>query len=274
MEIFFTERGGASRGCAGQSRSGMSKFSSSDTKIGAFFDLDGTLTSGSSLEWNYFLALRTQKEIPAKNYWLWLAHASRLALKGIAQMSHANKMYLRGVASALRGSAPKFLPQAMQQMVWHARQGHFIAIISGSLEVLAKDAAKKITDEWGTRGMSNAIHVVATQLEERAGCWTGRIIGPARIGAAKAESVRSLAAELKLDLSRSYAYGNTASDIPMLAAVGRPATVNASPDLRDVARRKGWAQIVWQKECSGDQRAQETKRSGNKSITKAAEKLA
>ncbi|HXM99344.1 MAG TPA: HAD family hydrolase [Candidatus Dormibacteraeota bacterium] len=250
----------------------MKEFSLGDKKIAAFFDLDGTLTAGSSLEWKYFLNIRARRMIAAKNYWLWLAHAMRLAPRGLAQMRHANKMYLRGVATDLRCPIPTFLPQALQQVAWHARQGHLIVIITGSLEPLAKDVARRIGNELAKRGIKSAIQIVATQLEECAGTWTGRIIGPARIGAAKAESLRSLARELNLDLSRCYAYGNTESDVPMLEAVGKPATVNASLDLRDVARRQGWPEILWKKEGSLDGSAKETQpRNGG---AETAEKLA
>ena len=248
----------------------MKEFSVGDRRTAAFFDLDGTLTSGSSLEWKYFLNIRARRMIAAKNYWFWLAHAMRVAPKGIAQVLHANKMYLRGVATDLRCPIPAFLPQAIQQVAWHARQGHFIVIITGSLEPLAKDVARRIANELAKRGINSVIHVVATQLEESVGVWTGRIIGPARIGAAKAESLRTLAHDLNLDLSRCYAYGNTVSDVPMLAAVGRPATVNASLDLRDVARRESWPEIFWQKGSLRD--GGETQR--HKGVTDTAEKWA
>jgi HAD superfamily hydrolase (TIGR01490 family) len=250
----------------------VTNFSFSDKKIAAFFDLDGTLTAGNSLEWNYFSILRLQRKIRAKNYWFWLAHAFRLAPRGIAQMLHANKMYLRGVAADTQCPKPAFLPQALQQIAWHARQGHLIMIISGSLEALVKDAASRIRNELANLGINSAIHVVATQLEERAGTWTGRLAGPARIGAAKAEGVRGLAMELNLDLSRCYAYGNTRTDIPMLEAVGRPAAVNASNDLRDVARRKCWPEIIWQKENSRESSAKEIQQ--HQDVSEAAGKLA
>src|ERR1700730_8750994 len=97
----------------------------------------------------------------AKNDWFWLAHAMRVAPKGIAQVLHANKMYLRGVATDLRCPIPAFLPQAIQQVAWHARQGHFIVIITGSLEPLAKDVARRIANELAKRGINSVIHVVA-----------------------------------------------------------------------------------------------------------------
>lgn len=223
----------------------MIEISPREKRVAAFFDLDGTLTSGPSLEWKYFLALWKEKKIAPMNYFRWLSEALRLAPQGIQQMRHANKMYLRGVASASPVPTPLFLPQALDQAAWHARQGHLLVIVSGTLEPLAGNAVKLLEAELARRGIHCFVRGIATQLEKHLGKWTGRIIGQAKIGEVKAQRLRLLAAELNLDLARCYAYGDSINDIPMLAAVGRPATVNASPDLHGVARRKGWAEILW-----------------------------
>jgi HAD superfamily hydrolase (TIGR01490 family) len=252
----------------------MKEFSAGQKRIAAFFDLDGTLTSGHSLEWSYFQALRKQGKIAAGNYVRWLREAVRLAPRGILQMRHANKMYLRGVASDFRMPAPTFLRQALDQVAWHARQGHIIVMVSGTLEPLAKHAAKRLEEELAKRGIGSAVRVFATRLEEHAGKWTGRIVGEARTGEAKAEVLRALAAELNLNLARCYAYGDTTNDTAMLALAGRPATVNASQDLGDVARREGWAEISWKKE---ERRTRKTERVGSdekESGSATAERLA
>jgi HAD superfamily hydrolase (TIGR01490 family) len=252
----------------------VKEFSAGQARVAAFFDLDGTLTSGRSLEWNHFRSLRKQGKIAGRNYLCCLREAIRLAPRGILQIRHANKMYLRGVASEVRMPAPTFLRQALDQVAWHARQGHLIAMVSGTLEPLAKQAAKRLEEELAKRGIGSVVRVFATRLEEHAGKWTGRIVGEAMIGEAKAEVLRALAAELNLNLARCYAYGDTTNDTAMLALVGRPATVNASQDLRDVARREGWAEISWQKE---ERRTQKTEnvRSGEKERGPAtAERLA
>jgi phosphoserine phosphatase len=82
-------------------------------------------------------------------------------------------------------------------------------------------------------------------LEEGDGRWTGRIIGDAMIGEAKARAIRRLAAEEGFDLARCYAYGNATSDRWMLGAVGRPVAVNPSPDLRRIAHLHDWPVLLW-----------------------------
>jgi HAD superfamily hydrolase (TIGR01490 family) len=252
----------------------MKEFSSGQKRVAAFFDLDGTLTAGHSLEWNYFLALRERKKIPAINYLRWLREALRLAPRGISQMRHANKMYLRGVPCDCQLPAPKFLRQALDQVAWHARQGHLVVLVSGTLEPLAKRAADFMEADLLRRGIDSTVRVFATQLQEHGAKWTGRIISEARIGKAKAESLHLFAAELNLNLARCYAYGDSIHDIPMLALVGRPATVNASPDLRDVARREGWPEISWQRETPGARRTGEIIPAKQTSGSPAAERWA
>src|SRR5438105_15226073 len=68
-------------------------------RLAAFFDLDGTLLPLPSLERQLFRMLRYRREIPMKNYFVWLREALKLLPRGIRCVMHANKMYLRGVHS-------------------------------------------------------------------------------------------------------------------------------------------------------------------------------
>jgi HAD superfamily hydrolase (TIGR01490 family) len=217
-------------------------------RVAAFFDLDGTLLAGPSLERRFFAWLRMRQEISAKNYLWWLADAARLAPHGIAAMRHANKMYLRGVRAA-EGRAgmmlPEFFSTAMERMAWHARQGHQIVIVSGTLEPLAREVALGVEAELEARGVVAEVRVCATSLEERDGRWTGRVLGEAMYGEAKAREVRKMAAELRLDLAQCFAYGDTSIDQWMLASVGRAAVVNPSEDLQQIAQRERWAVLWW-----------------------------
>jgi phosphoserine phosphatase len=43
-----------------------------------------------------------------------------------------------------------------------------------------------------------------------------------------------------IDLSESYAYSDSESDLPMLRAVGHPVAVNPDGPLARVARQEGW----------------------------------
>jgi HAD superfamily hydrolase (TIGR01490 family) len=230
--------------------------------VAAFFDLDGTLMPRPSLEMRFFLLLRYRKMIGIRNYFLWLREAARLVPRGVNQIMHANKMYLRGISvdeKDLLKHLP-FYPEAMERLAWHTERRHLIVIVSGTLESLAERAARELEVELGARGLVCEIRVCATRLEGKKGRWTGRIVGEAMFGEAKARAIRRIAAEADLDLQRCFACGDSSSDKWMLEAVGKPAAVNPSNDLARIARRNEWEILRWGKEKTFTQRAQRAQR--------------
>ena len=52
--------------------------------------------------------------------------------------------------------------------------------------------------------------------------------------------IRELAEEHGYDLSASYAYSDSFTDLPMLELVGHPVAVNPDGELRAVATERGW----------------------------------
>jgi len=231
-------------------------------RIAAFFDLDGTLIAEPSLEWRFFVNLRQRRAVPTRNYFLWLARALWLAPRGMDMVRHANKMYLRGLCANGGGSpdygqlprrgsrqaemdVPRFFPEGVNQVAWHARQGHAIVLVSGTLAPLAQEMALALTVLLAVRGIGASVAVCATRLEENDGRWTGRIVGDAMFGAAKGRAVRRLAKEEGFDLARCYAYGDSASDRALLEAVGRPCVVNPLGEMGRLARKREWAVLAW-----------------------------
>ncbi|HXN53423.1 MAG TPA: HAD-IB family hydrolase [Candidatus Acidoferrum sp.] len=224
-------------------------------RVAAFFDLDGTLIARPSLERRLFAELRYRRVIPMRNYFLWLARAAWLAPRGIQMMRHANKMYLRGVCAGESGSrrgsgqpemaVPRFFPEGVDQVAWHAQQGHAIVLVSGTLALLAQEIALALVVRLAVRGIAASVAVCATRLEENEGRWTGRIVGDAMFGEAKARAVRRLAVEKGFELAQCCAYGDRASDRWMLEAVGRAVAVNPSRRMERLARRRGWSMLKW-----------------------------
>jgi phosphoserine phosphatase len=252
--------------------------------IAAFFDLDGTLTPLPSLEQRFIRTLRYRREISAKNYLSWLKEAVRLMPRGIDTVVQANKMYLKGVKSFAesdgenRGDSsghtnghqaegqasahsslvpprnarhnprlpvPHFFAEGVKRVAWHAKRGHAIVLVSGTLEPLASAAAFALVLRLAVSGVTSSIGVCATRLEEAEGMWTGRVVGEAMFGEAKERAVETCAEEMQLDLSQCYAYGNSANDRWLLAAVGKPAAVNPSRKLARIAREQGWPVLHW-----------------------------
>jgi HAD superfamily hydrolase (TIGR01490 family) len=256
--------------------------------IAAFFDLDGTLVSLPSLERRLYRTLRYRRAIPVKNYFLWLKEAMRLIPRGISAILQANKMYLRGaqifderaegdgdISSWHKGGhqaegqasapprrnprlpVPSFFAQGIETVAWHAKQAHEVVLISGTLEPLAQGAARVMEAELAARGITVTIRVCATRLEEMDGRWTGRVLGEAMFGKAKARAAKRLAEEMLLDLGRCYAYGDSWNDRWMMQTVGRPAAVNPSKNLAGIAQTRGWPVLNWEGKESRTQRRRE-----------------
>ena len=291
-----------------------------DVQVAAFFDLDGTLTPLPSLERRFFRVLRYRREVPLKNYFLWLKEALRLLPYGVSAVTKANKMYLRGVQSVgedefenrsgnfweptvleesgagndgvpsahasgqperlgasqaggqtsaappkrarrnPRLPVPRFFANAVERVAWHAKRGHAIVLVSGTLEPLATAGALELEAELAARMVVAKIRVCATRLEEIDRRWTGGILGEAMFGEAKARAIRALAQELKLDLARCYAYGDSANDEAVLACVGNPIAVNPSRRLARIAHESGWPLLRWAEGEQLTERAQSSPR--------------
>lgn len=217
--------------------------------VGAFFDLDGTLLDGPSLEWRFIWYLLAQREIAPRNASRWLAYALSKAVKGSRDAIWGNKFYLSRLRESLaadwdksletrKNALPglKFSTAALETIQWHLARQHRVFVVSGTPEPLAWVAKRRIGLDIG---------ICATQLEVSMGRWTGKLVGPHMTGLAKARAVHSLAEQHGLALSRSYAYGNSIFDAPMLEAVANPRAVNASPGLVHFARSRGWQMCVW-----------------------------
>lgn len=245
-------------------------------RTAAFFDLDGTLLPLPSLEQRLFRVLCYRREIPVKNYFLWLGEALKLLPHGMGAVKHRNKMYLKGVPHLKPSGArdrgdtsvhksgqqeqgqapvppkhnprwpvPRFFEEGVERVVRHIAQGHAIVIVSGTLEPLAEAAAQALEAKLAARGIGIGIQVCATRLEEGEGRWSGRILGEAMFGTAKARAIIRMAEKMRLDLSESWAYGDSAEDRWMLLSVGNPVAVNPTPKLARIAWKQSWPVLRW-----------------------------
>lgn len=105
--------------------------------------------------------------------------------------------------------------------------------------------------------MLGADRVVATRMVVGDdGCFTGEVEYYA-YGPTKAEAVRELAESEGYDLSRCYAYSDSATDIPMLEAVGHPFAVNPDRTLRREAVSREWPVLSFDKPVRLKQRLPE-----------------
>jgi HAD superfamily hydrolase (TIGR01490 family) len=125
---------------------------------------------------------------------------------------------------------PYVYAEALDLMELHRSEGRRIYIVSSSPEEVVRPLARHF-------GVSGVIATRAAIGED--GRYTGELEFYA-YGADKADAVRAMAARTGIDLGRSFAYSDSATDLPLLEAVGNPVAVNPDRELRKVAEERGW----------------------------------
>ncbi len=86
--------------------------------------------------------------------------------------------------------------------------------------------------------------VIASQLAIEDGRYTGDIDFYA-YAENKAAAIAELAERRGYDLTRSYAYSDSITDVHMLEIVGHPHAVNPDKELRRTAQERGWPVLVF-----------------------------
>jgi HAD superfamily hydrolase (TIGR01490 family) len=124
---------------------------------------------------------------------------------------------------------PFVYQEALDLIALHRALGRRVYIVSSSPE----EVVRPLAEHFGI------LDVVATKAEIVDGRYTGELAFYA-YGEGKAEAIQREAARVGIDLSGSYAYSDSVTDLPMLEAVGNPVAVNPDRDLRKVALDKGW----------------------------------
>ncbi len=126
---------------------------------------------------------------------------------------------------------PRVYVQMLDEVHAHQDAGRATFIVSAAGNGVVAALAQVLGMEGG----------IGTRYEvDGDGNFTGRFDGPFVYGAGKVEAMQAFAAEHDVDLSASYAYSDSLSDLPMLRAVGHPVAVNPDPHLAEIARQEGW----------------------------------
>jgi len=132
--------------------------------------------------------------------------------------------------AVLAGVLPRVYPQMLRVAWEHQDAGREVYICTAAAHELAEVLATVLGFDGG----------VGARSEVRDGVYTGRPHGPFTYREGKAQALRELAAERGIDLSASWAYSDSESDLPMLRAVGHPVAVNPDATLARIAREEGW----------------------------------
>jgi len=220
-------------------------------RAAAFFDLDRTLMAGSSgmhfARAAYRSGLVTRPQL-AK----WGLEHVRFRLQGstderTAQVLSQVKELLAGVPERdiermapglLAGVLPRIYPAMLDEVRAHQDAGRATFIVSAAGNGLVEALARVLGMDGG----------IGTSYEvDGDGRLTGRIEEPFVYAEGKVVAMSHFAGEHGVDLSESWAYSDSASDLPMLRAVGNPVAVNPDRELAEVAAAEGWRVMRFEK---------------------------
>jgi HAD superfamily hydrolase (TIGR01490 family) len=112
----------------------------------------------------------------------------------------------------------------------HRAAGRKVYLVSASPEEIVAPLAQHL----GLDGI-----IASRALLDHEGRYTGEVAFYC-YGEHKVEAIEQLAAREGIDLTRSFAYSDSATDIPMLRSVGHPIAVNPDRGLIRVALAEGW----------------------------------
>lgn len=209
-------------------------------KIGVFVDIDRTLYHHYSQQ--AFLKYLQNEGVVSR--WASLRLLDYLILEKIGVLSHELLMntayrFTRGWReSDLAEHAARFfkieiIPGLVHNMIPilkdHSERGHQIFLVSEVIRPLARQFKEFV----------GARDIASTRLQKHAGRYTGKVLHLC-FGEDKAIQTRRLAKKYKIDLGKSYAYGDSPADFAMLKLVKHPVAVRPKKALKHEALLRGW----------------------------------
>jgi HAD superfamily hydrolase (TIGR01490 family) len=220
-------------------------------RAGAFFDLDKTLMAGSS--GMHFARAASRRGIISRSQVLrWGRDHMRYRLRGATdeetkQVLQVARDLITGVPAVeidrmgtevMASILPRIYPRMLDELYAHQDAGRATFIVSAAGNNLVMALAEVLGADGG----------IGTRYEvDEEGRFTGRLDGPFVYGQGKVDAMRVFAEEHGIDMESSFAYSDSASDLPMLRAVGHPVAVNPDAELAAVAAAEGWEVMRFEK---------------------------
>src|SRR5277367_3158417 len=211
-------------------------------KVGAFFDLDGTLVAG------FTAVILTQERLRRRDMGV-----SELLSMVQASLNHTLgriefEELIGQASSALRGRQltdleeigerlfaqrieSRIYPEMRELVRAHVARGHTVVLSSSALTIQVNPVARFL-------GITNLLTNTFETNED--GLLTGDVVKPILWGPGKASAVQRFAAEHDIDLKDSYFYADGDEDVALMYLVGNPRPTNPEGKMAAVARRRGW----------------------------------
>lgn len=209
----------------------------------AFFDLDKTLMAGSS--GMQFAKVARQRGLISRGQVLrWGRDHMRYRIKGATddetgEILKVARETLSGVSymeisrmwpEVLAGILPRIYPEMLAEVHHHQDEGRLTYIVSAAGSDMVESLAQVLGMDGG----------IGTRYVVEDGVYTGALDGPFVYGRGKVTAIEAIAEAVDLDLERSWAYSDSASDLPMLELVGNAVAVNPDAPLLEASRRESW----------------------------------
>ncbi|MBV8179110.1 MAG: HAD-IB family hydrolase [Mycobacterium sp.] len=211
-------------------------------KIGAFFDLDGTLVAG------FTAVILTQERLRQRD--MGVGELISMVTAGLNHQFGRIEFedLISKASSALRGRAlsdleeigerlfaqrieSRIYPEMRELVRAHLARGHTVVLSSSALTIQVDPVARFL----------GILNTLTNKLETNAdGILTGGVLKPILWGPGKAAAVQKFAAEHDIDLKDSYFYADGDEDVALMYLVGNPRPTNPEGKMAAVARRRGW----------------------------------
>lgn len=226
--------------------------------IAAFFDIDGTLyreglitaTFKKLVKSDIIDSERWDKEVREKytkwdkrmgNYDDYLLKMAEIYIEAIKGLHRSQIEFIAKKVIEQKGD--RVYTYTRDRIKWHLDQGHKIITISGSPLELVREMSKK-------HGFMD--YIGSEYVTDESDIYTGEV-KPMWDSVNKKIALAHFVERYDIDLSLSYAYGDTTGDFTMLKAVGHPVAMNPTKELimkvkQDLEMKKKVAFIVERKD--------------------------
>ncbi|OBK71861.1 HAD family phosphatase [Mycobacterium sp. 1274761.0] len=211
-------------------------------RVGAFFDLDGTLVSGFTATAHAGDRIRRRQarigEIlgvleASIRYRLGRMQFERLIVRAAGYLKGESLRELDALGETLfvRHIAGRVYPLMREVVAAHQQRGHTVALCSSALTIHAEPVARAL-------GISR---VLCNHFEvDENGLLTGGIVRPVIWGASKADAAQRFCRDNGVDLASSFFYADGGEDVALMSVVGHPRPVNPRAGLAAAAAANGW----------------------------------
>lgn len=211
-------------------------------RVGAFFDLDGTLVAGFTPTAHARDRMRRRQASVGEvmgvleatiRYKLGYMQFERLVVRAAGYLRGDSLDELNAVGDRIfeEHNAALLYPEMEELVSAHRDRGHTVVLSSSALTIHADPVARHL----------GIVHVLCNHFDvDDDGRLTGDIRRPIVWGGNKASAAERFCAANGVDLDASYFYADGNEDAALMARVGHPRPVNPRAGLAAAAAKSDW----------------------------------